>query len=216
MSRTEFKILKEGDFWAAVFKPPGVHSDEIALGRGESSPLLPVHRLDKETQGILLLATSDKWQEYHSLFKDGASSANKTQKLYIAYSTKEVPTGHYSGFIGSRYRSSKKTRYEEEREVFKGYHSVLSAEHIIEKSSVLNAPHFVDGFCYEIQLFTGRRHQIRAFFASYEAPLVGDLLYGAPETNSKLALFSWKLRFEDPVSNSLEEICLDPSLLQIV
>lgn len=203
MSRTEFKILKEDHFWAAVFKPAGLHSDEITISRSESGARFKaVHRLDFETQGVLLLADESKWQEYNFLFKDGSSSANVTEKIYLAGASKEVPTGHYRGYIGSRYRSSKVTRYEEERGVFKAYHSVLEAEHFINKAELLSPQDHMGGHLYQVQLLTGRRHQIRAFFASYESPLIGDALYGEKTTSASLHLLSWKLNFVDPLSKS--------------
>lgn len=215
MSRTEFKILKEDDFWAAVYKPAGLHSDEIAISRsGSEAALKPVHRLDYETQGILLLATEEAWQQYHFLFKDGASSTNSTEKIYLAGSTKEVPTGHYRGFIGSRYRSSKVTRYEEERGVFRAYHSVLEAEHIVEKAVLENPNCPMQGNLYQVQLLSGRRHQIRAFFASYEAPLVGDNLYGDTSNSGRIELLSWKLNFVDPIRHKKTFIEADPKLFQ--
>lgn len=215
MSRTEFKILKEDDFWAAVYKAPGQHSDEIAISRPESGATLKaVHRLDYETQGVLLLATEDAWQQYHLLFKDGASSTNATEKIYLAGSTKEVPTGHYRGFIGSRYRSSKVTRYEEERGVFRAYHSVLEAEHIVEKALLDSTSCPMSGNLHQVQLLSGRRHQIRAFFASYEAPLVGDAAYGDTINTGRIELLSWKLNFIDPVSRKKIFIEAPPSLFQ--
>jgi len=215
VSRTEFKILKEDDFWAAVFKPAGLHSDEIAISRsGSGASLKPVHRLDYETQGILLLAAEESWQQYHFLFKDGASSSNPTEKIYLAGSTKEVPTGHYRGFIGSRYRSSKVTRYEEERGVFRGYHSVLEAEHLVEKPLLDTTQCPMEGNLYQVQLLSGRRHQIRVFFASYEAPLVGDTLYGDTTSKGRIELLSWKLNFVDPISHKKVFIEANPELFQ--
>lgn len=199
MSRTEFKILKESDFWTLVFKPSNVHSDQISLQRNESGPLFkPVHRLDLETQGLLMLAEETKWEKYHSLFLESSVDAKATIKLYLAGSEKEVSLGQHSGFIGSRYRSSKKTRFAFEKNQLRGYHSVLAAEHEIENPpkglASLLGPH-----TYQIKLISGRRHQIRAFFAALEAPLVGDTLYGSSIADHKLALFSWKLSFTDPL-----------------
>lgn len=58
----------------------------------------------------------------------------------------------------------------------------------------------------EIELITGRYHQIRATFAEMGYPLVGDGKYGKPAETKKLMLFSKELRFSHPVTE--EEIIL--------
>lgn len=215
MSRTEFKILKECDFWAAVLKPPRIHSDQIELRRGELAVFKAVHRLDFETQGLLLLAKEKHLEEYRSLFLESSPASKKTEKLYLAGSEIAVPTGHYRGFIGSRYRSSKKTRYESLESIFKGYHSILSAEHLLSQAPTVAEKSFGKN-SYQVQLISGRRHQIRAFFAHFSAPLIGDILYGSKATEKNLALFSWKLSFVDPFSKRSVEIEASPENFQIV
>jgi 23S rRNA-/tRNA-specific pseudouridylate synthase len=213
VSRTELKILKESDFWTAVVKPPRTHSDQVEIRRGESSVFKAVHRLDFETQGLLLLAKESAVEKYRSLFLESSPASKKTEKLYLAGSEVSVPTGHYSGFIGSRYRSSKKTRYESLQSIFKGYHSVLGAEHIISEAPAGSDKYFGKN-AYQVQLISGRRHQIRAFFAHFNAPLIGDILYGAKTTEKNLALFSWKLSFVDPFSERFVEVEASPELFQ--
>ena len=60
----------------------------------------------------------------------------------------------------------------------------------------------------EVELLTGRSHQIRAHFASIGHPLAGDVKYGASDFNMKMgmktqALYSYKLRFEFSDENHL-------------
>ena len=60
-------------------------------------------------------------------------------------------------------------------------------------------------------LFTGRTHQIRVHMAALGHPLVGDALYGAPESDEldgRVFLHSWKLAFTHPVTAAPLAFCL--------
>ena len=206
MSRTELKIIKETAFWTAIFKPAQTHSDETTLKRAASGAAQPfvfkaAHRLDFETQGLLLLAREDHWESYRALFSE--AQQNTTEKFYLAGASNHIEPESYEGFIGSRYRSSKKVQYAFGKEGLRGYRTAQEARHIVRESDVMK--NIFQGVGYEIQLITGRRHQIRAFFASLDAPLVGDTLYG-DTTTSALELFSWRLNFVDPMTQEKVEI----------
>ena len=59
----------------------------------------------------------------------------------------------------------------------------------------------VDGLTkVEIELITGRTHQIRAQFSSRELPLVGDRKYSHNEDDCEIALWSCRLAFNHPVT----------------
>ena len=57
----------------------------------------------------------------------------------------------------------------------------------------------------QVQLFTGRTHQIRVQFASRKLPLVGDAKYGGKQNGKALGLWSYRLSFRDPASG--EAVC---------
>ena len=58
-------------------------------------------------------------------------------------------------------------------------------------------------FLLEINLLTGRKHQIRAQLAHLGCPIKGDLKYGAPRSNpdGSISLHAWQLKLEHPVSH---------------
>ena len=192
MSRTDLKILYEDQNLLAVYKRARVHTNDLDAKRA-AQIFRAVHRLDYETQGLLLLASESSWKSYNELFL-----GRSTQKLYLAgASFNSNCLGKKEGFIASRYRSSKKTIFSENPQLFRSFHSVLEAKHVVRES--LEKIKFSE-HVYEIELITGRRHQIRSFFASQKNPLKGDSLYGDTSSQKTLELFSWKLNFLDPFS----------------
>ena len=58
---------------------------------------------------------------------------------------------------------------------------------------------------YEIELITGRTHQIRVQFASRRMPLVGDGKYGSRDNKATCALWSHRVRFVHPVTKKVIE-----------
>jgi 23S rRNA pseudouridine1911/1915/1917 synthase len=64
----------------------------------------------------------------------------------------------------------------------------------------------------EVQLMTGRHHQIRCQLAAMGCPIKGDLKYGAPRSNpdGSISLLSRRVEFIHPVSK--EKICVESPL----
>jgi 23S rRNA-/tRNA-specific pseudouridylate synthase len=67
-------------------------------------------------------------------------------------------------------------------------------------------------FLWDIELHTGKYHQIRAQLASTGCPILGDLLYGSetPYKSDAIALQAWRLVFEHPVNKQILDIKIDP------
>ena len=63
-------------------------------------------------------------------------------------------------------------------------------------------------YLYEIELITGRFHQIRAQFAATGAPIIGDAAYGSQHLlgDQQIALHAYSLAFPDPNSDELVEV----------
>ena len=62
----------------------------------------------------------------------------------------------------------------------------------------------------QIQLVTGRTHQIRAQFSSRGMPLVGDKKYGIDDDAPEIALWSYRLAFFHPYTKEKLEFTLEP------
>jgi 23S rRNA pseudouridine1911/1915/1917 synthase len=128
-----------------------------------------VHRLDKDTSGLIIVAKNDKAHQFLSQqFKD-----HLVEKTYFALvSGRLVPEkGSIQAPIGRDARNRKRM-------------AVVSdsmGRMAITKYHVLK--YLGDYTLLEIQLVTGRTHQIRVHFVSIGHPLVGDPLYGRERVN---------------------------------
>lgn len=154
-----------------------------------------VHRLDKNTSGLMLIAKNNKTHEYLAKqIKDKTASRH-----YIA-----LVTGHVKnpeGEIVTGFGRDKKNR--KKMAVF----PVGEGKIAVTKYKVLK---YYEGFCLvEFVLQTGRTHQIRVHSSHMGHAVVGDDLYGG---NTKIygggqLLHSYKIEFYSPALN--EKLCFE-------
>lgn len=175
-------ILFENDDVIVVNKPAGMvvhpsaghesgtlvhaalaHAPEMEGIGGELRPGI-VHRLDKDTSGIILLAKNDmamRWLQ--AQFKE-----RKVKKFYLALVDGAPPTpkGRIEAPIGRDPSHRKKMAIVSEA---KGRNatSIYKTIESFEKHTLL-----------EVNILTGRTHQIRLHCAFIGAPIAGDTLYG--------------------------------------
>jgi 23S rRNA pseudouridine1911/1915/1917 synthase len=180
-------VLYEDDDVIAINKPAGmnVHAGagnahgtlvNALLGRGQglsrgSDALRPgiVHRLDKETSGIVLVAKNDF---AHAKLAE-AFRQREVRKIYLALvqGRMEEDRGRIEFAIArdpnrrTRMTAVRRSGAFENARVARTDWRVLSR---IDATSLL-----------EVQLHTGRTHQIRVHFSALRHPVVGDTLYGA-------------------------------------
>ncbi|MBU0667926.1 RluA family pseudouridine synthase, partial [Patescibacteria group bacterium] len=131
-----------------------------------------VHRLDKDTSGLLVIAKNDRTHRYLADLFHG----RRVDKVYFALlAGRIVPQkGRIEAPIGRDVRQRKRMAVVSEK---KGKMAVSEYEVI---------DYFDDFSLVKIHLITGRTHQIRVHFASIGFPLVGDNLYGKPKVNKVL------------------------------
>jgi 23S rRNA pseudouridine1911/1915/1917 synthase len=179
-------VLYEDEDVIAINKPAGmtVHAGagnshgtlvNALLGRGQSlaqsdDPLRPgiVHRLDKETSGILLVAKNDF---AHARLSE-AFRLRAIRKIYLAlvHGQMEEERGRIDLAIArdpnrrTRMTAKRATLLPNSRPARTDWRVLCR----IDSTSLL-----------EIQLHTGRTHQIRVHFSALRHPVVGDTLYGA-------------------------------------
>ncbi|MDX1666496.1 MAG: RNA pseudouridine synthase [Saprospiraceae bacterium] len=154
-----------------------------------------VHRLDRPSSGITLMAKTRKaLVSLNEQFK-----SRKIDKKYLAVVGNEPPQEEDT-LIHYLYRPSRRNRAE-----------VSEEEQADSKKSELHyrligkSDHY---YLLEIGLITGRHHQIRAQLAHIGCPIKGDVKYGFRRGNRdrSIHLHAWKLGFLHPVSEEQKEI----------
>lgn len=145
---------------------------------GDDSKTRPgiVHRLDKDTSGVILVARNQKYFEYlKNLFQ-----TRQIKKTYLAlvWGKLEPRTGVIKKPISIKSGAVKRT-------VWKGrLEKEAITEYKVVKFIKLKVNKEKEGFFSLVKVFpkTGRTHQIRVHLASVGHPIVGDSLYG-PKKN---------------------------------
>ena len=147
------------------------------------------HRLDRPTTGIVVFAkTSKVLPRMNKLFSD-----KKVNKTYWAI-VKEKPENEKDTLIHwlkKNPKNNKSTAYN---------HEIKDSKKAILHYEVIQ--HLNNYFLLEVNLETGRHHQIRCQLASIGSPIKGDLKYGFDRSNkdASIHLHSRKIDFVHPVS----------------
>jgi len=155
-----------------------------------------LHRLDRPVSGIVLFA-----KQQAVLRNLSEQFAQRTVKKFYQALTEHAPA-ELSGTLTHWHRKEKKKAilYNEE---------VPYSEHASLSYSVTK--HSDKTFLWNIELYTGKYHQIRAQLASTGCPIIGDEKYGSatPYQPNAIALHACRLVFAHPVTNE-EIIVNDP------
>ena len=173
---------------------------QLALQEGPRPGV--VHRLDKDTSGLVVVALSERARL--RLIEDFA--ARRVHKTYLAVTRGISPREGTSDLPIGRHPSIK-TRMAVVPED-KGGRAALT------KWSTLYASPSGRFALLAVRLFTGRTHQIRVHLAQAGFPLWGDAVYGPEDSASPAArqlLHAWKLTFAHPVSGrEMTFVCPPP------
>jgi 23S rRNA pseudouridine1911/1915/1917 synthase len=139
------------------------HAPEMDGIGGEIRPGV-VHRLDKETSGLILMAKNDSAHQWlQNQFRD-----RQVEKYYLALVDGHLPTpkGRVEAPVGRDPSHRKRMAIvpaHRGREAVSEYRTLQ----VFENHTLV-----------EVQIFTGRTHQIRLHMAFLECPIAGDRLYG--------------------------------------
>jgi len=160
---------------------------DVVGARGEALRLGIVHRLDKETSGVLLVAKNES-----TLAALQRAFANRViKKTYFALAWGRPPL---EGSFRTLHGRSPHNRLKFTSRVKKGREAVTHFRVLCQYSKLCQV---------ELCLETGRTHQIRVHMSEAGFPLLGDKLYGGSQKNKALhmerqALHAWKIAFEHP------------------
>ncbi len=205
------RILFEDNHLIIVNKPAGISvlpnegmEDMLTLMKAfikerDKKPgdvfLHPVHRIDRWVSGIVVFAkTSKALSRLNEQIRE-----NLWKKVYIAELIRKLPQTK-----GELIHHLCKREYIAE---------VYSQPRPYSKEAILSFSHIRDNF-YEVQLKTGRYHQIRAQMSFMKCPIVGDQKYGAPKTDSKeIHLHHTKLSLIHPVTGKALTLDILPAFM---
>lgn len=167
----------------------------------KSYDVFVVHRLDRETEGVMVYALDAG--SAAALSEDIREGRFSKQYLAVCHGELEARQGVMKDLLYYDRRRGKSFTVDRKRTGVKEAaleYEVLSCDG--ERSLV------------SIRLFTGRTHQIRVQFASRKHPLVGDRRYGAPKDQSKgIALLSHRLVFDHPKTGKTMEFEAERGML---
>lgn len=173
---------------------------------GESARPGIVHRLDRNTSGIMIIAlTNVAYQTFTQMFKD-----RKIQKTYIALVMGHPEKAGSINYVISRHPVQKNMMH-----AFTGISESNQARDAQTDYKVLQ--YFDTYSLVEIKPKTGRTHQIRVHFKAIGHPLMGDTVYGSSSKKIDYhALHAQNLEFEYQGKLYQFESPLDPVLQTII
>jgi len=205
-SEIKLEIIYQNSELLIVNKPHGIvvhpskgHSNDTVINAllgmdikfeanlGQTKPFL-VHRLDKDTSGLLLVAKNEKMYSYLTEIQ----KKRKIKKHYLAV-INGVPDKKYATIDAS---ISRNKSHRKKMSVNSKGRKSLTTYKVIKSNDNMSL--------IELELHTGRTHQIRVHMQALGHPIIGDVLYGK---KSKLIdrqlLHAYKLEFKDNKNNEI-------------
>lgn len=197
-SNTPCEVVYEDDFVYVAHKEPGmiIHGEEHCLANDAAayqeqhsidSPVRYIHRLDKETTGLVLFVKEPFFLPWY----DAMLKEKKIQREYLALCHGKANRNQRFTFqdaIGKdRHRNG----------VYR-----ISKTGKDAKTMVRCLARKKDILLMQCSLETGRTHQIRVHLSSHHFPIYNDQIYGIPLSSIKhMGLWAYQITFENPLSH---------------
>lgn len=207
--KMDIDVLIEDEHMAIIRKPqglvvhPGAGNKTGTLVNGllyrfknlsRIAPERPgiVHRLDKDTSGLMIIAKTDEFHEkIVELFK-----SRDIEKKYLAFVHGNI---YENGVIETNISRNYKNRLKM---------AATNDEGKYAKTFYRPLKNFEGFTLLDVEIFTGRTHQIRVHMSHIHHPVVGDLVYGRQDKfNTKTQLLhAYYLKFIHPITGEVIEV----------
>ena len=160
-----------------------------------------VHRLDRPVSGIMVFAKTSK-------------SAKRLSEQIRNRSFKKTSKAIVHGLLKNKKGTLKNYLLKDEgkNKSFAVQEGTKNAKLAVLDYEVISENKADNTSIVEVELHTGRHHQIRLQFANIGHPLVGDSKYGKDKGLSNVALWSYKLKFKHPTKDEEMEFTLEPKM----
>lgn len=197
-AETECKVVWEDELLYIVSKPAGiiVHDERDALANqaaryllnhGIKAPVRYIHRLDRETSGLIMFCKIPLFQPYF----DKQLEEKKISRTYLALAQGK-------GKIHQKYTFNENIgadRHENNK-----YRVSRTGKTAVTKAEILNSKNGV--LLFRCRLLTGRTHQIRVHMSFHNFPILNDEIYGVKSDKIKnMGLWAYQLEFIHPFTH---------------
>lgn len=200
------EILYQDKDIIVCIKPPRVLSTDEpggmpdllrqALG-DEKADIRTVHRLDRVVSGLMVLArNASSASELSRQVREGSFAK---EYLAVIHGNPSLPAGTLTDLL-MRDKQARMTRVVSQPD--KGVQEAILHYQVLSQTDGLSR--------LQIQLVTGRTHQIRVQFSSRGMPLVGERKYAVLEDGCEIALWSYRLAFHHPATGQAMEFTVQP------
>jgi len=182
-------LIEDHGQFSIWFKPSSLLShgskwgDHCTLTRWAENHLIPqrpaflVHRLDRAAQGLMIIG----------------HSKSTTSKLCYMFEHRLIEK-HYRAIIHGYFKTNATLS------------SSLDKKEAISHVSPIDFNHKLNRSLVDVQIETGRKHQVRRHMAESGYPIVGDKLYGAKEDAEDLQLYAYSLMFNCPITKACVKV----------